>query len=155
MDIFACSHQDDLVFVTKEEGQGIYECPKCPLTEWRECYHCHQINICLPSISLLCTTCVNEGRSFVISYGKEGKGNAEEAITARMTPYIHAFRQVGSLKARARKRLGLPAKSRVPRKIEDICAKRLRGMGILYINGWYLPGSSHLAMSTFRLSSRY
>lgn len=151
MSIFACVHQDQLVKVAEEVGREVYECPKCPMVEWRQCIHCRQVNIRFPSVAYLCDECSKE-RMVVWNTDPEAIqrehqiGFAEACIHARQQPSLFAFDQAFGIRARARKRLGLPELAKVPRKIEDICARILRINGCWFYGGyWSLPNSDTLS----------
>lgn len=145
MSSFKCSCGVELVHVDEENGRGVYECPECPLIEWRECLNCHEVNICFPSRSMLCQQCKEAG-VFVVQH-VSGQGpiihaNVEACLEERILPATWAFESVLKIRARARRRLGLSDNARVPKKIENVCAAALRGTGWTFEGGrWWLPNS--------------
>lgn len=148
MGSFQCACGTELVYVTQEEERGVYECPQCPLLEWRECLQCHQVTIKFPSLTVLCKACRDQGY-FVVSggVGPVIHVSAEEAIVGRQGPSIGAFDRAREIRTRARRRLGLSQNAKVPRKIEDICASLMRGVGCTFDgHGWSLPNSVALSL---------
>lgn len=137
-----CSCGRELIRVADEEGRGVYECPSCPLLEWRECIRCHEINVCFPSLDFLCEVCSRDYIAVATS-GPPVHGSAEEVLAEAVGCIEATMAIVEAIRRRARRRLGLPARAKVPRKIEDVCAALLRSAGCRYELGvgWTFPSS--------------